>query len=250
MKKKILKITIVMLLLVWVYTTIANALSFTVSMTPSSTTIPESTEFIVTVKVTNIELGDNENGLNTLTGYLDYDTNVFEEITESSIEGMSGWTPSYEADNNGKISLNKSTFVESEENVFNVTFKTKAETSGEVGQIQFKNIVATNSANDVTASDISVTIEVKESESSGNTTNNTSNNAIISANTPDNNAVNEPINIVNSTVPSYVNQESNSSEEDIPYTGVENVVIYAIGIVVVIAIISYIKFQRIDKDIK
>ncbi len=253
MKKKIfLKITIVMLLLIWVYSTIVNALSFTVTMTPSASVVPESTEFIVTIKVTNIEIGD-ENGISSLTGYLEYDSDIFEKITESSIEGMNSWTPKYEedGDNRGKISLSKSTFVESEENVFNVTFKTKSDTNGEVGKIQFTNIVASNSANDTTASDISISVEVGNSGSSGNT----ANNAVISADLPSNNTSNNTSNetnnnVVNNIVPSYVNEAANSSEEDIPYTGVGNVVVYAIGIILVVAIVFYIKFQKINKDIK
>ena len=47
---------------------VANALSFTASMTPSSTTVPESTEFTVSVKVANLDVGAN--GINSLSnGY-------------------------------------------------------------------------------------------------------------------------------------------------------------------------------------
>ena len=51
MKKKLLKVTIIALLLVIMYSTIANAFSFTVSMTPSSSNLDVSTEFTIMVKI-------------------------------------------------------------------------------------------------------------------------------------------------------------------------------------------------------
>ena len=45
MKKKILKITTIMIMFTLVYVSIVNALSFTATITPSSTTVAESTEF-------------------------------------------------------------------------------------------------------------------------------------------------------------------------------------------------------------
>lgn len=45
----------------------ASALSFTATMTPSATTVAEATEFTVTVKVSNLDVGTN--GINSLKGY-------------------------------------------------------------------------------------------------------------------------------------------------------------------------------------
>ena len=60
MKKKFLKITIVVLMLIWTCSTIVNALSFTATITPSSTTVAESTEFTVSIKVSNLDVGQND----------------------------------------------------------------------------------------------------------------------------------------------------------------------------------------------
>ena len=70
MKKKILKIVIIMLLLIMTYTTIVNALSLSVTMETDNTTVQEETEFLVTFNVSNIDVG--ENGINSLSGYLEY----------------------------------------------------------------------------------------------------------------------------------------------------------------------------------
>ena len=75
MKKKSLIITLIMILIICVLVNSASALSLTATMTPSSTTVPESTEFTVTIKVSNIDAG--QNGINSLQGYLKYCCIVF-----------------------------------------------------------------------------------------------------------------------------------------------------------------------------
>ncbi len=276
MKKRILKVVIVMTLLALVYSTIVNALSFTVTMTPSSTTVPESTEFSVVVKVSNIDI-NNENGINQLSGYLKYDEDVFETINESRIDGSNGWNATYEPDNEGKISLTKTTFVETEENVFQITFKTKEGTNGKTGKIQFTKIMASNSETETSASDISITIEVGNSGSANsqngsvngsatiqklNSSSNTNTNTNVNSNTNTNKNTNTNTN-ANTNVNTNTNRNTNvnssnriqndstnSSDDNIPYTGVEDTVMYIIGVIVVVAIIFYIKFEKINKEMK
>lgn len=275
MEKKFLKIAIVMVLLVFVYSSVVNALSFTATMTPSKTTVPESTEFTVSVKVSNLDVGAN--GINSLSGYLKYDDNVFEKIGDTSIEALSGWSVSYNAEND-KVALTKTSFVKTEESVFQVTFKTKSEVAAESGKIEFTNILASNSASDINASDISITINIgeestEEVNSSGanvtgtnnaseNTSTNKSNTTIsvstdkknTNTNTNTNSSKNTNTNTNKSTntngVSGAYNNSTNTSEEDIPYTGVEDTVMLLIGAVLVIAFVFYIKFERINKEMK
>lgn len=275
MEKKFLKIAIVMVLLVFVYSSVVNALSFTATMTPSKTTVPESTEFTVSVKVSNLDVGAN--GINSLSGYLKYDDNVFEKIGDTSIEALSGWSVSYNAEND-KVALTKTSFVKTEESVFQVTFKTKSEVAAESGKIEFTNILASNSASDINASDISITINIgeestEEGNSSGanvtgtnnaseNTSTNKSNTTIsvstdkknTNTNTNTNSSKNTNTNTNKSTntngVSGAYNNSTNTSEEDIPYTGAEDTVMLLIGAVLVIAFVFYIKFERINKEMK
>ena len=104
MEKKVFKVLIMITVLVMAVTTAVQANSFTASMTPSKTTIKPGTEFQVTVKISNLDVGSN--GINTLSGYLTYDDSVFETINESSIEGVNDWKPTFSSDN-GRITLLK-----------------------------------------------------------------------------------------------------------------------------------------------
>lgn len=280
MERKILKIAIIAILLVCVCSTLVSALSFTATMTPSSKVVPASTEFTVEIKVSNLDVGAN--GINSLSGNLKYDDKIFETISESSIEGRNGWSHSFNAENEGKITLTKTSFVKTEEEVFQVTFKTKsAEDLGEntKGLIQFTGITASNSASEITANDISVeitigdedtstantstngTIQVTPSANNTSTNTNTNTNATLtiglstnsttntntSANTNTNSNTNTNTNTNKLT--SYVSS-TNTTEESIPYTGVEDTVMYIMFAVIAVAIVFYIKFERINKEMK
>ena len=100
MKNKILTIIVMILLMMFSLTMSASAVSFTATMTPSATTVKEATEFTITVKVSNLDVGAN--GINSLEGYLKYDTDVFETISESSIEGLNSWAAKFD-ETTGKI---------------------------------------------------------------------------------------------------------------------------------------------------
>ena len=93
MKRKALLIVLVITLIVVMLVNTVSASSFVATMTASKTAVAESTEFTVTVKVSNIDAGAN--GINSVSGVFDYDTKVFETITTSSISGLNGWQPSY-----------------------------------------------------------------------------------------------------------------------------------------------------------
>lgn len=291
MERKILKIAIIAVLLVCVCSTLVSALSFTATMTPSKKVVPASTEFTVEIKVSNLDVGAN--GINSLSGNIKYDKNVFETITESSIEGRNGWSHSFNAENDGKITLTKTSFVKTEEEVFQITFKTKSAedlgTENVKGLIQFTGITASNSASDITANDISVEIKIGEEDtteggtaenetlqinptptpntntntnsntntntntnkapsiglSTNKSTNNTNTNA--AANTNKNTNKNTNTN-VNKAAP-YVSS-TNTTDESIPHTGVEDTIMYLMFAVIAVAIVFYIKFERINKEMK
>ena len=256
----VIKIIIIASLLILACSTIVSALSLTATMTPSSTTVAESSEFTVTIKVSNLDVGPN--GINVLSGFLKYDTSIFEMISKSSIEGLNNWSPTFNEDN-GKITLTKPTFVKGEESVFLITFKTKSGVSGKSGAISFTNINASNSTEDIIASDISTRItigtatDVPQNTVANNTVVNKVNNAIVLI--PSTNITNstKTNNIIqNKTTYNITNNVTNKTvvnkvlEDDIPYTGVEDTVLYIMLIVLVFSIIFYVKYQKINNDLK
>lgn len=254
MKKKFFSMLLIITLFVFAMTIPVNALSFTATMTPSATTVAEATEFTVTIKVSNLDVG--QNGINSLNGYLKYDKDIFETISESSIEGLNSWTSKFD-EASGKIELTKSTFVTSAQEVLQIAFKTKSGVSGKSGTISYANITASNSESDISATDISTSISVGTGEANANT-NSVTNITSITANTATNNtntnavtniSTNTANNATNNTVSSYVNTMTNTtSEDDMPKTGVDDTLLVLIFVVIGVAMVFYLKIDKLNRD--
>ena len=251
--KRFLSIIGIIMVIIFTMTISVNALSFTATMTPSATTVAESTEFTVTVKVSNLDVGAN--GINSLKGYLKYDTEVFDTISESSIEGLNSWTAKYDA-TTGKIELTKNTFVTSTQEVLQIAFKTKSGISGKSGAISYSNIVASNSESDISATNISTSITVGNSSNNGNAVenevqNNTIIAPIINSTTNTNNSANNTNIATNNTTNNVVSQYVNTtSEKDMPKTGVDDTLLALVFIAIAVAMVFYIKIEKLNKDMK
>lgn len=263
MEKKFFKIIIMAIMLVLVYSTVVNALSFTPTMTPSQTTVAESTELTVTVKITNLDVGTN--GINSFSAKLDYDTTVFETLNASSVDGLSGWSATYDPETK-LIVLTKLQFVNTEESLFQITLKTKSGVTGKTGTIKLTEVVAADPTNKIEAQDVSTSIAVGTvANNTANTTNNGTNNnvPVINANVnsatntntnnttnnTSNNTANKVNNVANNTAKNNVVNNA-TSDDEIPYTGTEDTIIKAIFVVMAVALIFYIKFEKINKEMK
>ena len=84
-----------------------------------------------------------------------------------------------------------------------------------------------------------------------NNTNNTSNTSAGGSTGNSNSTTNSSTNKVgNNTIKTYNTSVNSTSKENIPYTGTEDTVIYVMAVVVALSIIFYIKFQKINKELK
>ena len=261
MKRKFYVLLILIFFIISVLTVNVDATpyNFTTSMTASSQTVQASSEVVVTVKVSNLNVG--ENGINGFTAFISYDGDVFEPLTDSSVEGNNDWVPAY-APGTGKVSLKKTKFVKADEEIMQISLKTKAGLAdGTQGQVKLDNITASNTGDDISSAAVSTTITIGSGTVNPPTTiqkpntNNVNNTTplIINANvTPNNNTNRNTNNSTNSVANNTVanNQVENKADNDMPYTGTDSSSIAKIIIgVILIALIVYIKIERM-KDIK
>lgn len=252
-KKLAVIITMIVLVAVSLATTVSAA-SFTASLTPSSTTVAESNEVVVTVRVSNLDVGTT--GINTFEGVLSYSAQIFETISADSIEGNNGWQPAYNQET-GKISMYKQGFLNEDADIFQITFKTKTNVTGKTGDIKISDIKASNTGETIEAAPISTRITVgtpSEGNNMGNTSGNTTNtnkniSRINTTNTVGKNIA-DNTNTNRNVTSSYIDSTNNTTNtvEDIPYTGVSDNVMRAIFVVLVIAGISYFKYESIKED--
>ena len=205
MKKKLAIISLMLILVITSLVTTVNASSFSATLTPNKTTVPESNEFVVTVRISNLDVGT--------TGI-----NIFADIVQ-------------------------------------ITFKTKTGVTGKSGDIKLTDIQASNTGETITAAPISTKITIG-SAPSGNEIGNNSNqptntnkapNQIQQRNTNTNTSGNIVRNIVNNTNTNTNTRKNTVYEDDIPYTGASDNIMVAIFVVLVIAGISYFKYESIKE---
>lgn len=261
MKRKFSFVLLIILLTFVMLTVMVDALSFTTTMTPNNTSVDEATEVVITVSVSNLDVGDS--GINSYSAYLSYDTEVFETLTDSSVEGLNNWSSTYSA-TSGQILLTKNSFVNSDEDIMQITLKTKEGIEeGTEGTVSLTGIVASNSEDNIDGTTVSTTITVgTEAASEGNTTetpsniiqiepstNNVEENStdVNNANT-DNTDNSSNTNTNNSSVYNINTNTNTSNDDDIPYTGVsgDGFIKIILG-VIFIALVIYIKIRKMDE---
>ena len=259
MKKFYLSIflcTLIVAIVIGLLTPVAMAASFTPTITASKQTVAEGTEFMVVLKVSNIDAG---NGINTLTGTLSYDTDVLETITSSSIEGLNTWSIKYE---NNIITATKLAFIKQDEDVLQITFKTKTGTTGKQANIKLTGVSAANSENsNIAAADISTSIVVGQEQTQPTSTpisistptatatpvptaNTTSINNLINNTNTNTNTNTNAVAKTNKT-----NNTNASSNRNIAYAGVEDGIVTLGFGVLIIAVLAFWRIHSL-KDIK
>ncbi len=238
MERRIIKIAILVVLLMLSVTNIVNALGLTATLTPSSTNVEKDTEFIVTLKLTNMDIGTSQ-GFSSVEGTLSYDTSIFETIGQSSFNKLNNWNPTYDAESK-KLKLTSSIATKTDTSVCQITFKTKSDikqTAGKAttGTIKFENITASSDVADAKVSSVSTTITIGSAENINANINANTNSSQISVNSNENQV-------------SYINNV-NTTEEDMPNTGSEDTAFVLLAAVVAIGIVFYVKYEKLNNDI-
>lgn len=157
--KKTLVTFIITILMLATFVTTVQALSFGVTLTPSTTEVEKGGTVKVVVSVNSIDAG---NGLNALLGNLEYDNNIFETVSSNDINALNRWDAITYNANSGKLVTTKAEFVNNNSDVFEINLKVKSTATVGSTTVTLKNISASNSQQDISAQNTSCTITVKE----------------------------------------------------------------------------------------
>lgn len=248
MKKIVSLITIVMVIIASASCVKAVEESkFTFSATPDKTQVKPGESITISLKVSDIQLG--ENGMNTLEGILKFDASIFEAITEDSASGQNNWSASMNTEvgnaNYGKFLFNKtSAGIKTEQVIGSITLKVKADVAESTPTIiTISNIVSNNGTDLISVQDkvINLNVQAEEENPNPNPTPDPDANK-----TPDTNEVGE-LNVVSNEVDGnkVTNKVDNTiSKDKIPQTG-ENIMIgTSILVVGALAIYFYIRAYK------
>lgn len=157
--KKTITITLIALIIL-IFTNIPSyALGFIVGVTPAQTTVSPESTVDVTISVNNMNIGGD--GMKVFSGILNYDTNIFEEITAKDITGLNSWEVSYNTETK-KILLDRKDFITEDAELCKITFKVKDGVETENAQIKITSPSTSNNRIDIDGTEGQATISLKK----------------------------------------------------------------------------------------
>lgn len=199
-----------------------NAASFTLTATPSKTTVEPGDTVTVDIAVSNIDIA---NGINTVEGMLEYDENVLEAITADSFAAKSNWTTNYNGEQTSSLYgkfliVTLSQGEVSDQSIATLTLKVKeTATRGTSTQIKLKNLSTNDGDNLVNETDKTITLNIAKAE--------------------------VPAPVTNTAPP--VNEVENLSPKPIPQTGEKLIIPGIVTVLGAIGIFAYVKFHNYRK---
>lgn len=254
--KKIVSISIVLVIAICMMGSVYASLSCNMSMQANKTEVSKNEEFIVNVNVSNIQ---SERGIIALEATLKYDKESLELV---KMEGKNGWeTPIKDItynENNGKIAIDRSGLGKNAETVFSMTFKVK-ETSKKNLTVSLGDVKVADGTQLTRLGDIIQNITVAEGTQNpdpvpqpkpeepeptpsnpGTTTGNTSSNSTNNSTTVGDKTTSITKNTINKNV---------VTNKNLPKAGGNNNVLLAFMTLLVVAtVIFFVKIRLINKE--
>lgn len=225
-RKKLVVVLIIALSVMYLMTNIVFGYSFTTSLEPSSSTVSKGGTVNIKINLSGIDAGE---GIYNFSAVLNYENSVFEDITADniSIESSSGWQKTYSSDTK-KLLLDNASYIKDDQTIATITLKAKSEVQVTSSTFGLTEVKAANMEGEIQGKDISTVIQIGDNTIIG------SNNTIV-----DENFADEVNNLIDG---------KNESNSDVPYTGIEDYVLPLITIVIVLGVISFINYRKLDPN--
>lgn len=253
--KKSTKIISIMISLVIILSIAGVSNAFSASFKAESSSKLEAGKTVeVRLKIDNIDAG---NGINAIGITLDYNKNVFDQVTRNSIETSNDWYIGGFATDTGIFTILRDENVKTSSEILKITLRVKETANVNSTDITFKNIsasggdVASGGTGDIIIPETKVTIGKKIDIENPPTTNTVANEvtnevANITTNTTTNTVTNTTTNTTNTNKVTNTTGTGSSSGK-LPQTG-ENDIIMVIGIllVAVVAIVAFVKYRDLN----
>ena len=248
MKKRISLLMALILFIACLSGVVNAANSMKMILTSDSKLVPGDT-VVVDFKISEINAGD---GIDAIVGTLDYNKNVFEEVTEDNFEGQNRWSLGMYDTETQMFTLLKSSKINLPSDVLKITLRVKDSASADSTTITVKDITTSGGieTGDIEVEDVTITIDkrVSNPEPEVNETVNEVVNETV--NEEVNNTQNEITggNTNTNTNANKINTNTNKNEPagKLPQTGEGIEVALGIAIISIIAVIAYSKYRNIN----
>ena len=246
-KVKTISIMIIMSIILLLSTNVYAAESFELQISSEASSLNPGDTFTADILLDNMDVTSGDQGIGAYSAKITYDTSVLELV---SVEQATGWEV-MENENNIVALTSDGEVVKERTKTATATFKVKDNTKLGETSISLENI--SGSSGEVTISGTAVskgiTVEEKREENNNNTTvggNNTigRDNTVEDENVVDNNIGENNIDIRNNTSIASNVDSSTTAGKELPYSGLRNIVIMGIVILIIISIVFYIKYKK------
>lgn len=255
--KKILKnkisLNIMLIICILSFASIVNAFSVTINLTTTSKLKPGEVVEIV-INLSSIDAGE---GINSIEATLEYDKNVFDEVTEDNLVGLNKWKVQGYNEENGMFTALRNEKVNTSIDMIQISLRVKENVNVDKTNVTVKDIrvsggsVEFGGTGDIEVDQVNVYISKDNTgtekppvtnEVANEVVNTTTNN--ISVNLVTNNITSNTINSIANRV--IANTNNGGTTGRLPQTG-ESIATYIAGIsiITVIAIIAFIKYRNI-----
>lgn len=206
---------------------------YRISLTTGNNTIKQGESITISLNISDIDIQTGEKGIGAYKGNIEYDTNVFDEVKMS---GNSNWD---------EPGVNKGIFasvnargmcVKETQEVAKITLRAKSNAALGNTKVKVKGFeVSSLSDNMITTGDTSIDITINESLNSGTGSGSTGTDRGTTGRDSEKRKQDEN-KLTNST----------TSDKKIPFAGktVDLVAIISVGIVIIITIYAYIKYEK------
>ena len=287
MKTKIRNITIILILAIIILfsKTVKAESKVEMQLTSSDTKLIAGQSVEITLSITNIDAG---NGIDAIVGKINYDENVFEEITDEELDGQNKWNVQIYNPNTRLFTISKSSKVNKNSDVLKITFKVKEGVTAENAKISISDIVvsggsvARGGTGDIKVSETSITIKAnqdteenkgdnnqqenpEDNEQQGNQEGNNQQGSQEGNNQQENQGNNNQQGnqegnnqqgnngaTTNKVETKNIanNNDTTKSTKILPKTGITKYLFICIIIIIIAGIIGYLKYKKISKEIK
>lgn len=239
--RKLVKVLILLLIVLFFSIGCVYATGFSFLATANKTEVKPGDTISINLNIADIDAG--ELGINTIEAVLEYDKNVFEPITSSDFTGANNWSITYNnetGENEGKfVAVIVQTGVTEDQNIGTLNLKVKSGVSKQTTKISFTNIKTNDGSTEISTADQNISVEIKASE----------NTDILPNQDSDQNGNKNQGQSINDGEKDTMPEEENRSPNVLPQTGSYTyLILIACGILVIISIIGYIKYNK-NKDI-
>ena len=240
--KKILSL-LIMVMIITISIVSYATVTVTTNLSADKTTLKVGDEVTFTFSINSVT--DIEGGLKTIQGTIVYDQNIFEELTTSSKVDTNGWSTELNTQNNMFAGTSSG---KTSGGIFTLTLKAKEDITVDSTTVTIKDIKTTDAGNDDEIVNVdSVQVVLNKSNVTGDDDkeeNETNQNTIGTTNTTDD-EITSTTNKINNN--STSKNSTTSVTNSLPKTGISYCVIIASFILVIVAIISIIKYKYYNK---